>query len=87
MRVDRTLSMLAVDSVRHPPQPAQLPGAAAGNILNAAYLVATELVEDFAARAGRAVSAGTRIEVTGPWAPYSFAGPDRQRDDSARGPA
>ncbi len=86
-RVDRTLSTLAADSVRHRPQPAQLPGAAAGNILNAAYLVATELVEDFAVRAGRAVSAGTRIEVTGPWAPYSFAGPDRQRDDAARGRA
>jgi hypothetical protein len=45
-------------------------------ILNAAYLLDSARREDFAAAvtalAGR--HPGVRLELTGPWPPYSFAG-------------
>jgi hypothetical protein len=48
-------------------------------VLNAAYLVERERVGEFAGLADRlaADETGIRVEVTGPWAPYSFvdAGP------------
>ena len=72
--VDAALAELAVDRRHHRPQPVQLSGVAGQNVLNAAYLVQTRLLGEFAARA-RALDARTadvRIEVTGPWAAYSF---------------
>ncbi|MET7640920.1 GvpL/GvpF family gas vesicle protein [Streptomyces sp. NPDC005438] len=47
------------------------------NIANDAYLVLGERAEAFLAaveEAGRGLT-GVRVEVTGPWAPYSFTGP------------
>lgn len=45
------------------------------NVLNAAYLVAREQAEGFVALVDRATGEeGVRVELTGPWAPYSFAG-------------
>ena len=43
-----------------------------------AYLVDADRAEELAAQAGRleAEAPGVRVEVTGPWAPYSFALPD-----------
>jgi Gas vesicle synthesis protein GvpL/GvpF len=77
-RLDTTLEGLAVDSRQRPPQRPQLSGARGENVLNAAYLVDAERTEEFAALAmGLGAEApGTRIEFTGPWAPYSFAPPD-----------
>jgi hypothetical protein len=77
-RVDATLAGLALDSRQRPPQRPQLSGAPGENVLNAAYLVDAGRTEEFAALARRldAEAPGTRIELTGPWAPYSFALPD-----------
>ncbi|MER7814826.1 GvpL/GvpF family gas vesicle protein [Streptomyces sp. NPDC096153] len=59
----------------HRPQDPRLPGAARGNVLNAAYLVPREKGEAFAEEVRRLTppGRGIRVELTGPWAPYSFA--------------
>jgi hypothetical protein len=77
-RVDAALAGLAVDSRQRPPQRPQLSGARGENVLNAAYLVDAERTGEFAALARRldAEAPGSRVELTGPWAPYSFALPD-----------
>jgi hypothetical protein len=79
-RVAATLAGLAVDSRQRPPQRPQLSGAPGENVLNAAYLVDAARTEEFAAMAMLlgAEAPGTPIELTGPWAPYSFALPDDQ---------
>ena len=60
----------------HPPQSPQLAGHSAQMILNAAYLVADEREGDFAAAVADLAGGNpaVRIEITGPWPPYSFAG-------------
>jgi Gas vesicle synthesis protein GvpL/GvpF len=77
-QVDAALAKLAVDSRHRPPQSPRLSGARGENVLNVAYLVDAERAEELAARARRleAAAPGARVEVTGPWAPYSFALPD-----------
>ncbi|QKV95745.1 GvpL/GvpF family gas vesicle protein [Streptomyces sp. NA02950] len=69
----------------HPPQDARLSGEEDRNVLNAAYLVAradgpafAERVEELARR-----SPGVRLELTGPWVPYSFVTPFAE--DAERG--
>jgi hypothetical protein len=70
------LSRYAEETRVHTPQAPQLTGIKAPMILNAAYLLDSARGEDFAA----AVAAldgqhqGIRLELTGPWPPYSFAG-------------
>lgn len=78
-RVDTALGAHALDRSHHRPQPAQLSGAAGHNVLNAAYLVPTARVTEFTELARRLATGepALRVEVTGPWAPYSFAEPDR----------
>jgi Gas vesicle synthesis protein GvpL/GvpF len=78
-RVDTALGAHALDRCRHRPQPAQLSGAAGHNVLNAAYLVLTRRVTEFTELAQRLATdePTLRVEVTGPWAPYSFAEPVR----------
>jgi hypothetical protein len=73
-RIDTTLRAHAADSSHHRPQSAHLTGAAGHNILNAAYLVPTDRFAGFAALARRAAEPepALRVEITGPWAPYSF---------------
>lgn len=68
------LAKLAEHTRLHRPQDARLSGAKGENLLNGAYLVPrseagafTALVGELADRAAR-----LRIELTGPWAPYSF---------------
>ncbi|WP_391960900.1 GvpL/GvpF family gas vesicle protein [Streptomyces somaliensis] len=70
------LSAHAEAAVLHPPQDPRLTGDTDGvNVLNAAYLVTREQAEGFVALVGRAGGQeGVRVELTGPWAPYSFAG-------------
>ncbi|MEV6650951.1 GvpL/GvpF family gas vesicle protein [Streptomyces sp. NPDC051219] len=59
----------------HRPQNAQLSGAPGTNVLNAAYLVPRESCETFVGHVRRLTpqQPGIRVELTGPWAPYSFA--------------
>ncbi|MEU0405002.1 GvpL/GvpF family gas vesicle protein [Streptomyces sp. NPDC006197] len=61
--------------VVHRPQQGGLAPARGENIANEAYLVPTGEVGRFMAALGASADAtpGVRVEVTGPWAPYSFA--------------
>ncbi|MET9888960.1 GvpL/GvpF family gas vesicle protein [Streptomyces sp. NPDC006465] len=84
-RVRDTARAYATDRAGHRPQQGALAEAAGENVVNDAYLVPRDRGEEFraeVARAGRGL-AGVRVEVTGPWAPYSFAVPGG--DDAARG--
>jgi hypothetical protein len=71
--VHREISTVAVASRRYPPQDPRLSGHREEMALNATYLVdqagadaLRRLVEDRDAQS-------LRLELTGPWAPYSFA--------------
>ncbi|HZM77497.1 MAG TPA: GvpL/GvpF family gas vesicle protein [Candidatus Limnocylindrales bacterium] len=77
-RIDTALAAHALDRSHHRPQPAQLSGAAGHNVLNAAYLIPNRRVTEFAELAQRLATQqpNIHVEVTGPWAPYSFATPD-----------
>jgi hypothetical protein len=70
------LSRHAAETRVHPPQAPQLTGSKAPMILNTAYLLDDERGEDFAAvvTALGEEHPGVRLELTGPWPPYSFAG-------------
>jgi hypothetical protein len=70
------LSRHAAEARLHPPQAPQLTGSKAPMILNAAYLLDTGRGEDFAAAVAALAGQhpGLRLELTGPWPPYSFAG-------------
>ncbi|WP_285733284.1 GvpL/GvpF family gas vesicle protein [Nocardiopsis sp. ATB16-24] len=75
-RADEVLGGLAWARERHRPQSAALSEASGENVMNNAYLVDEERVEAFLATARELDShapEGVRIEVSGPWAPYSFA--------------
>ncbi|MFJ4002325.1 GvpL/GvpF family gas vesicle protein [Streptomyces sp. NPDC090023] len=66
----------AAERARHRVQQGTLAESAAGeNVVNDAYLVPLERGEAFRAEVARAADglAGVRVEITGPWAPYSFA--------------
>ncbi|WP_225826093.1 GvpL/GvpF family gas vesicle protein [Streptomyces naphthomycinicus] len=60
----------------HHPQNSQLSGAPGRNVLNAAYLVPRAHSEEFVELVDRTKDeeAGIRVELTGPWAAYSFSG-------------
>jgi Gas vesicle synthesis protein GvpL/GvpF len=70
------LSRYAAGARLHPPQAPELTGEKAVMILNAAYLLDDERGEDFAALVAALADRypGVRLELTGPWPPYSFAG-------------
>ncbi|NEB09890.1 GvpL/GvpF family gas vesicle protein [Streptomyces coelicoflavus] len=72
------LSGRADDARLHAPQNPRLSGAAGRNVLNAAYLVRRDASEEFVERVDRTKDdvRGIRVELTGPWAAYSFAGED-----------
>ncbi|WP_338933009.1 GvpL/GvpF family gas vesicle protein [Streptomyces netropsis] len=74
-RLHEELSRCAEDVRVHRLQDARLPGVPRGNVLNAAYLLPREQSEAFVEEVRRigARSSGIRVELTGPWAPYSFA--------------
>jgi len=75
-RLHETLSAFAEDSRLHPPQNPALSKAAGRNVLNAAYLVPRTRSEEFVEMVDRTKGEvpGIRVELTGPWAAYSFAG-------------
>ncbi|MGP4011272.1 GvpL/GvpF family gas vesicle protein [Streptomyces sp. 4N124] len=75
-RLHATLSARAEDSRLHAPQSTSLSGASGRNVLNAAYLVPRADSEGFVEIVDRTKDeeAGIRVELTGPWAAYSFVG-------------
>ncbi|WP_336054554.1 GvpL/GvpF family gas vesicle protein [Streptomyces sp. CA2R101] len=68
---------MARGMVAHRPQQGELASGAGENIANEAYLVPTDRIGEFhRALKGLADGVpGVRVEITGPWAPYSFATP------------
>jgi Gas vesicle synthesis protein GvpL/GvpF len=72
------LSARALLTRLHPPQAPQLSGVREPMLLNAAYLVDTGCASDFAEAVAVTASAHPqlRVELTGPWPPYSFVSPD-----------
>ncbi|TVL91322.1 GvpL/GvpF family gas vesicle protein [Streptomyces sp. SAJ15] len=87
-RVHETLTPLAAATSLHSPQDAELSGVADPQVLNAAFLVDGPDSAAFATRVGE-LDAGlpaVRVELTGPWAPYSFlsTGPADQPPPQAR---
>ncbi|MFF9813440.1 GvpL/GvpF family gas vesicle protein [Streptomyces sp. NPDC014006] len=73
-RLHASLSAHADDSRVHAPQNPALSGAAGRNVLNAAYLVPRAASEEFVELVDRTKDdvPGMRVELTGPWAAYSF---------------
>ena len=73
--VDAELMEIAVTGCLHRPQDPQLSGREGWMVLNAAYLVDDDRAEEFQA-AVAAIGArrpDVELQLTGPWAPYSFA--------------
>ncbi|MEV4036186.1 GvpL/GvpF family gas vesicle protein [Streptomyces umbrinus] len=77
-RLHETLSGYAEETRIHAPQNAALSQAPGRNVLNAAYLVPRSESEAFVELVDRTKddSPGLRVELTGPWAAYSFSGED-----------
>ncbi|RSS78515.1 GvpL/GvpF family gas vesicle protein [Streptomyces sp. WAC06614] len=75
-RIAAVAGRYAAEQVRHPVQRGPLAAAADGeNVLNDAFLVAAAEAGAFRTEVVAAAEdlPGIRVEVTGPWAPYSFA--------------
>ncbi|MBU8819366.1 GvpL/GvpF family gas vesicle protein [Mycolicibacterium goodii] len=71
-KLHHELAGLAVDHRLYPPQDPRLTGRRDEMVLNAAYLVDDDGAERLAQRVDAANGEELRLEVTGPWAPYSF---------------
>lgn len=73
------LSGHAEDVRLYPAQNPKLSRVPGQNLLNAAYLVPRDRSGEFIARLEQlgAHDPHVRVELTGPWAPYSFASPER----------
>lgn len=73
-RLHESLSGRAEDFRLHAPQNPTLSGSAGRNVLNAAYLVPRGKSEEFVKAVDRTKddAPGLRVELTGPWAAYSF---------------
>ncbi|MFE1291169.1 GvpL/GvpF family gas vesicle protein [Streptomyces sp. NPDC058751] len=81
-RVAEVARAYATDRAAHRPQQGVLAGGTGENVFNEAFLVPRGRSDAFraeAAEAGRGLP-GVRVEVTGPWAPYSFAMPQDDAD-------
>lgn len=76
-RVETAARGYAVDRVQHRPQQGELARGSGENVINDAYLVPQRDAESFRTDVLAAAEGlpGVRVEVTGPWAPYSFATP------------
>ncbi|MEV4333745.1 GvpL/GvpF family gas vesicle protein [Streptomyces sp. NPDC049597] len=86
-RVEAAGRRYAAGRARHRVQQGALAASADENVLNDAYLVHADRAEEFRAEVTGAADGltGVRVEVTGPWAPYSFAMPSAGPDDSTGG--
>jgi len=76
--VHEELSGRAAMARLHPPQPPQLSGNQVPMLLNAAYLLDASASAGFASAVAATATAHPelRLELTGPWPPYSFSGED-----------
>lgn len=76
--VHRVAAGFAAAVVRRPPHGAAATGADRPQVLNAAFLVdegrAAAMVAAVRALAGARAGLDVRVDVSGPWAPYSFTG-------------
>ncbi|MFE5614337.1 GvpL/GvpF family gas vesicle protein [Streptomyces sp. NPDC056524] len=83
--VTTVAQQLARATVMHRPQEGGLSGQHGVNIANHAYLVPSGTEARFrdAVRAATRSVPGVRVEVTGPWAPYSFSAPTVATDMGA----
>lgn len=77
-RIEDAAREVAVDRVQHRAQQGELARGPGENVVNDSYLVPMAHAEQFRAGVLRAAEGlpGVRVEVTGPWAPYSFATPE-----------
>ncbi|MGW7068928.1 GvpL/GvpF family gas vesicle protein [Streptomyces sp. NPDC054855] len=84
-RLHDTLCEHAEDARLHAPQNSALSKESGRNVLNAAYLVPRSESEAFVELVERVKGeeSGMRVELTGPWAAYSFAGVEVEGDDVA----
>jgi hypothetical protein len=84
--IQTTLQGRAVAARQHPPQDPTLSGHSGTLILNMAYLLDDEHVDDFLELADSIDrrTPGIGVEVTGPWPPYSFIDAEEARPESAR---
>lgn len=73
--IDDELCAIATTRRLHRPQDPQLSGERGWMVLNAAYLVDDDRADDFRTAVMRlhGTPPGIRLQLTGPWAPYSFA--------------
>lgn len=69
----RSLAALAVASRRYPAQDPRLVGRDEEMVMNVAYLVDEAAAEGFASRVEGWPEVAIRLDLTGPWVPYSFA--------------
>ncbi|WP_084955755.1 GvpL/GvpF family gas vesicle protein [Thermoactinospora rubra] len=73
MEIHRALSGIAVAGRLHRAQDPQLSGRRDWMVLNGAYLVDRDRAGEFRRAVDRLRGRGLQVELTGPWAPYSFA--------------
>ena len=79
--IHAALSAVAVASRLHRPQDPQLSGRDEWMVLNGAYLVDEGRGEEFAAALDALRGQDVDLELTGPWAPYSFIALEFDRAD------
>ncbi|MDP9846708.1 GvpL/GvpF family gas vesicle protein [Streptosporangium lutulentum] len=79
--IHAALSAVAAASRLHRPQDPQLSGRDEWMVLNGAYLVDEGLGEEFAAALDALRGQDVDLELTGPWAPYSFIALEFDRAD------
>jgi hypothetical protein len=72
-RIDGALAALAVASRRHVPQDPQLSGRNEWMVLNNAYLIDDDRRDEFTTAVDSLRDSDIDLQLTGPWAPYSFA--------------
>jgi hypothetical protein len=82
-RVDDELRDIAAAGRLHRLQDPQLSGERGWMILNAAYLVDDDRAEDFRTAVTRlaGLRPELRLQLTGPWAPYSFATEEEDEEE------
>ncbi|MFB6477403.1 GvpL/GvpF family gas vesicle protein [Streptomyces virginiae] len=85
--IETIASRHATQRVRHAPQRGELTGPQE-NVVNDAYLIPDDQAGPFQAAIAAAAQhfPDLRIEVTGPWAPYSFAMPAADSTDAPEPP-
>jgi hypothetical protein len=85
--VHETLSDRAVEGRRHPPQDRRLSGAPTAMVLNGAYLVESTRLPEFRdlVDALSTRHPAIRLQLTGPWPPYSFAADETPTEAAAEG--